>query len=137
MSVAVALAGLRAALAERPSSAYLLTVSDDGRPHAVHVALAWDGDRLAADVGRRTAANAAARPGAVSLVFPVRTPDDHSLIVDGTASLADAVTGEPGRRVVIAPTRAVLHRAAAAPDPSSACGSDCVPLVDPPPRPRR
>jgi Pyridoxamine 5'-phosphate oxidase len=138
VSIPVALAELRAALAERPSSAYLLTVSDDGRPHAVHVALAWDGDRLAADVGRRTAANAAARPDAVSLVFPVRTPDDYSLIVDGTASVAvaDAAAGGGDRRVLVRPTKAVLHRPAAAPDPSSACGSDCVPLLDPSRRPR-
>ena len=135
MSVPVALAELRAALAERPSAAYLLTVSDDGRPHAVHVALAWDGDRLAAEVGRRTAANAAARP-AVSLVFPVRTPDDYSLIVDGTASPAKPSAGDDSRRVLISPTKAILHRAAAAPDPSSACGSDCVPLVEPSPRTR-
>ncbi|MBM4245544.1 MAG: pyridoxamine 5'-phosphate oxidase family protein [Deltaproteobacteria bacterium] len=135
MSVPVALGELRAALAERPSSAYLLSVSDDGRPHAVHVGLAWDGDRLAAEVGRRTAANAATRP-AVSLVFPLRTPDDYSLIVDGTASPADGSGGADSRRILIAPTKAVLHRAAAAPDPSSACGSDCVPLVEPSPRPR-
>lgn len=131
MSIAVALGDLRAALAGRPSSAYLLTVSDDGRPHAVHVALAWDGDRLAAEVGRRTAANAAARPDAVSLVFPVRSADDYSLIVDGTASLADAAGGGDARRVLVVPTRAVLHRPAAAPDPASSCGSDCVPLLDP------
>ena len=131
MSIPVTLGDLRAALAERPSSAYLLTVSDDGRPHAVHVALAWDGDRLAAKVGRRTAANAAGRPDAVSLVFPVRGPDDYSLIVDGTASVAEASADDGERRVLVAPTKAVLHRPAAAPDPSSACGSDCVPLLDP------
>lgn len=128
MSIPVTLGDLRAALAERPSSAYLLTVSDDGRPPAVHVALAWDGDRLAAKVGRRTAANAAGRPDAVSLVFPVRGPDDYSLIVDGTAA---AATDGGERRVLVAPTKAVLHRPAAAPDPSSACGSDCAPLLDP------
>lgn len=131
MSIPVALDDLRTALAERPSSAYLLTVSDDGRPHAVHVGLAWDGDRLAADVGRRTAANAAARPSAVSLVFPVRTDDDYSLIVDGTASVAESAADGGDRRVLVAPTKAVLHRPAAAPDPASACGSDCVPLLDP------
>ena len=132
MSIPVAVDDLRTALAERPSSAYLLTVSDDGRPHAVHVALSWDGDRLAADVGRRTAANAAARPNAVSLVFPVRNADDYSLIVDGTASVATGDAADGGeRRVRIAPTKAVLHRPAAAPDPASACGSDCVPLLDP------
>lgn len=136
MSIPVALDDLRTALAERPSSAYLLTVSDDGRPHAVHVGLAWDGDRLAADVGRRTAANAAARPNAVSLVFPVRTDGDYSLIVDGTASVAEPAADGGDRRVLVRPTKAVLHRPAAAPDPSSACGSDCVPLLDPSRRPR-
>jgi hypothetical protein len=58
MSIAVALGGLRAALDERPAAAYLLTVSDDGRPHAVPVRTAWDGDRLVADVGTTTARNA-------------------------------------------------------------------------------
>ena len=128
MSIPVPLAGLRAALAERAATAYLLTVGDDGRPHAVHVAVAWDGDALAADVGKRTAANAAARPAAVSLVYPVRTADDHSLIVDGSATVA---TGGERRRVLVTPSRAVLHRAAAAPDPASACGDDCVPLLAP------
>jgi hypothetical protein len=125
MSIAVPLDRLRAALDERAAVAYLLTVTDDGRPHAVHVAVAWEGDTLAAEVGKRTAANAAARPAAVSLIYPVRTPDDYSLIVDGHASVA----GEDGRRLQITPTKAVLHRPAAAPDPASACDADCVPLL--------
>ncbi len=41
---------------------------------------------LIVDVGRRSAANKAARP-AVSLLYPVRTDDDYSLIVDGTAAV--------------------------------------------------
>jgi hypothetical protein len=136
MSIPVRLDDLRAALTERGPGAYLLTVADDGRPHAVHVAVRWEGDVLVARVGRRSFANAAERPTAVSLVFPVRTADDHSLIVDGTAvppappAAAEGAGGE--REVRIAPTKAVLHRAAAAPDPASACGADCVPLVVPP-----
>lgn len=126
MSIAVPLEGLKAALAERPESAYLLTVSDDGRPHAVHVAVRWDGDRLVAEVGRRSAANAVARPS-VSLVYPLRTPDDYSLIVDGTA----AVAGNDGRTVLVSPTTAVMHRPAAVPNPDGACGADCVPLLSP------
>jgi hypothetical protein len=147
MSIPVALDELRAAIAERPASAYLLTVTDDGHPHAVHVAIAWHGDRLVAEVGRRTAANAAARPRAVSLVFPVRTPDDYSLIVDGTASLVEAAADDATartaaapageRRVLVAPTKAVLHRPATVPDPASACGADCVPLVGAPSTPPR
>ncbi len=134
MSIPVALDDLRAALTERPASAYLLTVADDGRPHAVHVAIGWDGDRLAATVGARTASNAAARPDAVALIFPVRTPDDYSLIVDAHASMT---TDAAERRVLLAPRKAVLHRPAAAPDPDAACTADCVPLLAPDARTRR
>src|SRR5215831_19088406 len=123
MSVPVPLDRLREATAERGASAYLLTVSDDGSPHAVHVPLRWEGDEIAVDVGRRSAANAAARPS-VSLLFPVLREGDYSLIVDGRAVAAGA--GTTSVRVV--PTRAVLHRPAVAPDPSASCGADCVPL---------
>lgn len=125
MSIPVPIDRLRAAIAERGAVAYLLTVSDDGRPHAVHGPLAWAGDALVAVVGKRTAANAAARPS-VSLLFPVRTDGDYSLIVDGTAAIAP--DGD-GRRLSITPTKAVLHRPAAAPDPAATCEADCVPLL--------
>ncbi|MDX2166708.1 MAG: pyridoxamine 5'-phosphate oxidase family protein [Deltaproteobacteria bacterium] len=126
MTIPVPLDGLRRALAERGTSgAYLLTVSDDARPHAVHVPLVWQGDTLAAEVGRRTAANATARPS-VSLLFPLRTPDDYSLIIDGRASVAD---GAGGSRLLVTPLKAVLHRPAAIPDASASCGADCVPLL--------
>lgn len=125
MSVSVPLADLRAAVAERGHAAYLLTVGDDARPHAVHTPVGWDGDVLTAAVGARSGANAAARP-AVSLLFPVRAADDYSLIVDGTATLVDRADG---RTLAITPTRAVLHRPAAAPDPASACSADCVPIL--------
>jgi hypothetical protein len=125
MSIPVPLDQLRAALAERSGSAYLLTVGDDARPHAVHTPVVWEGDALAADVGKRSAANAGAR-SAVSLLYPVRTPGDYSLIVDGTALVA---ARPDGARVVITPIRAVLHRAAAVPDPGASCAADCVELV--------
>ena len=128
MSIPVPLDGLRAAIAERGGTAYLLTVTEDARPHAVHTPVRWEGDVLAAEVGKRTAANAARRP-AVSLLFPVRAAGDYSLIIDGTA----VVDEQPdGHRVRIAPTKAVLHRPAASPDPASPCGDDCVPLVPAP-----
>jgi hypothetical protein len=130
VSIPVALGGLRAALEERGGTAYLLTVSDDARPHAVHCPLRWAGAVLAADVGKRSAANAAARP-AVSLLCPVRADGDYSLIVDGTAVVEPH---EGGQRLLITPTKAVLHRPAAAPDPASACGADCVPLLPTPTR---
>jgi len=125
MSIPVPLDTLRNAIAERGGGAYLLTVSDDARPHAVHVPVHWHGDVLVADVGKRSAANAAARP-AVSLLYAVRADGDYSLIVDGTAVVD---THADGPRLLITPTAAVVHRPAAAPDPASACSADCVPLL--------
>jgi len=124
VSIPVPVERLRIAVEERGPSAYLLTVSDDGSPHAVHAPLRWDGDLLVAEVGKRSAANATARPR-VSLLFPVRRDGDYSLIVDGTATVT---TSESGPRMRITPTRAVLHRPAAAVDPTSSCGADCVPV---------
>jgi hypothetical protein len=127
MSIPVAMAELRAAVDARGSRAYVLTVSDDGAPRVVHAPLRWDGDALVVEVGARTAANARARP-AVSLLFPVRSDGDYSLIVDGTATVGS-------RELRVMPTRAVLHRPAAAPDPSASCGADCVPLLPPSSKP--
>jgi hypothetical protein len=123
----VPLERLRAALDERGDVAFLLTVSDDARPHAVQCPVRWEGDTLAVDVGTRSAANAAARPG-VSLLYPARAAGDYSLIVDGTAAV---VPRDERRGLLITPTKAVLHRPAAAPDPGSACGADCVPILRP------
>ncbi len=125
MSIPVPLDRLRAALEEWSGNAYVLTVTDDGRPHAVHSAIRWEGDALAADVGRRSAANAKARPW-VSLLYPVRSDGDYSLIIDGSAAV---ISHAAGHRLLISPTKAVFHRPAPAPDPSSACGTDCVVLV--------
>jgi hypothetical protein len=129
MSTAVPLERLRAAIAERGGRAYVLTVSDDGSPHAVHAPVRWEGDVLSADVGRRSAANAGARPAA-SLLYPVRAEDDYSLIVDGTATVA---SDDGGDRLLVTPTRAVLHRpaASAAAATTSSCEADCVPLLPP------
>ena len=121
MSIPVALDDLWGALAERDARAYLLTVSDAGGPHAVHVAVTREDDRLVVDVGRRSAANAVAR-SSVSLLYPIRSVGDYSLIVDGAAVV-------DGRRLWITPTKAVLHRPASAPAPAAACGADCVPLA--------
>jgi hypothetical protein len=125
MSIPVRLEQLHTAVEERGGNAYVLTVTDDARPHAVHAPLRWMGDVLAADVGKRSAANAAARP-AVSILFPVRTDGDYSLIVDGTAVVESRADGY---QLLITPTKAVLHRPAPAPDPAGPCGADCVPLL--------
>lgn len=115
---------LEAALRDRGSAAYVLTVSDQGTPHVVQAAILVDGGSLLAHVGERTTRHARSRPH-VSLLYPARGADDYSLIVDAVAT----VVGNPGdHRLALSPTRAILHRPGPPPDPTSTCGSDCVPL---------
>lgn len=121
MSIPVPVEGLASAMEGR-AYAYLLTVSDDGRPHAVAVVTEIAGGVLSAAVGRRTATNASARPGAVSLVWPPAEVGGYSLIVDGTASV-------DGEIVRVQPSKGVLHRPApadAGPAAPGSCGNDCV-----------
>lgn len=104
MSHVVPLNSLAEELSDR-SFAYLLTVADDGRPHAVAVVPQLDGTDLHIDgTGRRTRANVTERP-AVSLVWPPSDATGHSLIVDGAAVV-------DGERVIVLPDHAVLHRPA-------------------------
>ena len=125
MSIPVDLDALADEMAPR-AFCYLLTVSDDARPHAVAVQPALTDGVVSVEAGRRTCANAGARPN-VSLVFPPTNTDGYSLIVDGDATV-------DGSTVRITPTRGVLHRPAHAPTGSSdgpvegSCGSDCVEL---------
>jgi hypothetical protein len=126
MSIPVALERLRAEAARFALSPYLLTVTGEGRPHAVATPAKWREGVWVARVGRRTAGNVAERPD-VSLLWPPSEPGGYSLIVDGRAVLEgdgdDAVA-------VITPLRGVLHRPAAAPLPEgSSCSADCVPLL--------
>jgi hypothetical protein len=116
-------------IAERGAGAYVLTVTGDGRPHAVYLDVACEGGRLvAAGVGATTAANAAARPN-VSLLFPVSAAADYTLFVDGPATVE---TRGDERCVVVTPTRAVYHRPGPPRDPASSCTSDCMPILQAP-----
>lgn len=127
MSIPVALEELRSTSGGY-RFAYLMTTGDDGRPHAVAVSPSHDGaDLVVTGVGRRTASNAEARP-VVSLVWPPDEIDGYSLIVDGQASVVRG--DDEDARVVVHPIKAVLHRPAPSPDPTSSCRSDCrsVPL---------
>ena len=115
---------LRALVTERGPGVYLVTVSEQGGPHTVYTTARWENGDFLAEAGATTAANAAARP-IVSLLFPVRTEGDYSLIVDG---LATVEAGDSVARLRVKPTKAVLHRQGPSSDPTSSCGADCVPL---------
>ena len=124
MSIPVALERLENETRRFALAPYLLTVSEDARPHAVAVAVSWEGAALAMDVGKRTARNAAAHPQ-VSLLWPPNESGGYSLIVDGTA-----VTASDGTRIAVTPISAVLHRPAATADAAKpGCSADCVPIL--------
>jgi len=124
MSIPVALERIRSETLRFTRAPYLITVSDEGGPHAVAIAVTFESDRFTLEVGRRSAHNARVRPQ-VSLLWVPNEPGGYSLIVDGTA----ASVGEDGR-MSVSPERAVLHRPAAAPDSSKpGCSADCVPIL--------
>jgi hypothetical protein len=118
---------LESVVRERGGHAYVVTVSEQGGPHAVYVPVRWERGALVAEVGATTAANATARPR-MSVLYAVRADGDYSLIVDGTAVVEP---GEGTPRVRLTPTKVVLHRPGPSPDPASSCGADCVPLALP------
>ena len=122
--VPVAFDQLRTEILRFTFAPYLLTVGDDARPHAVAVSATWEGPRLALEVGKRSAHNSSVRPQ-VSLLWPPNEPGGHSLIVDGSAAATSR-----GGYITVTPTRAVLHRPAAAGDPTKpGCSADCVPIL--------
>lgn len=131
MNLDVAFDRLQAVVSKRGASAYVLTVSGDGRPHAVYLPVAWESGRLVTQVGNTTAANTQARP-AISLLFPVRSAGDYSLFVDGRA-IVESRDGV--NRLILTPTRAVFHRHGAPTDPASSCAADCIPVLETAQRP--
>ncbi|MEZ5444461.1 MAG: hypothetical protein R3F45_01580 [Gammaproteobacteria bacterium] len=105
---------------------YLLTQGEDGRPHAVAVSIEWQGDRILASCGARSAANVAARP-LLSLLWPPHEPGGYSLFIDGEGR----VTGTGAdTRIVVTPTRGVLQRPGRPVSSTGrGCSSDCIPLL--------
>jgi Pyridoxamine 5'-phosphate oxidase len=127
VSVKVGLDEVRDQVSACRSHAYLLTVTDDGRPHAVSLQISWDGDVLVGGAGRRSVANVERSPE-VSLLWPRAGRDGYALIVDGTAEVRPAGDGSGdggGATVAVNPTGAVLHKT---PD-AEGDGPGCVPVL--------
>ncbi len=106
VSIPVAVDALAGPIEERGSTAYLVTVRTDDRPHVVAVTVAWRGEALVVGAGRTTTANVKRHPD-VTLVWAARPGSAYSLIVDGTArplAAADDLS------LFIEPRKAVLHR---------------------------
>jgi len=123
VSVPIGLDRLRQELGSYRMAPYLVTVNDDGRPHAVAIAVGWDGGALVTRAGSRSLANLVRRPQ-VTLLWPPSEPDGYSLIVDGMASTISPADD----RVTVEPVSAVLHRLAP-PVPGQPVRSDCVSVL--------
>jgi hypothetical protein len=105
VSVRVDLDSLPAAIARSGASAFIVTVSSDGRPHVASVLVTVKGQQLAMRVGRTTRLNATERP-AVTLVWATGREDGYCLIVDGEAQEG------PMDNFCVRPASAVMHRLA-------------------------
>ena len=106
MSIAVAIADLAEEMARFGESAFVLTTSDDGRPHISHVAVTHEDGVLHCTVGGRSAGNARSR-AQIAVLWPPHSTDGFSLIVDADATV-------DGSELRLTPTKAVLHRPAPA-----------------------
>jgi hypothetical protein len=117
---------LAAALDDFPF-AYLITVDEDYRVHTVTVEPTLREAIIDVGlIGGRTQKNLAHRPD-VTLLWPPLEAGGYSLIVDGRAQTSDAT--EETARLGVVPTRALLHREAAAPAgtvSAKGCLHDCV-----------
>ena len=103
---------------ERYDFAYVVTVSDSGRPHLVAVRPTVSGAELTVSVGRTSFANATIRPE-ITLVFPPVDEGGFSLVVDATATSRDGSapasgsdSGATSGVMRLTATWAVLHRPA-------------------------
>ena len=117
----VNLVRLREALSEF-DYAFLVSADADRRPHAVMVNPIFDGAVFdVGAVGDRTAQNITDGT-TVTLLWPPRVPSGYALMVDGRATLDADSTAR------VEPTKALLHRRAAAGSAAaeSGCLHDCV-----------
>jgi hypothetical protein len=120
----VQLDGLREQTTKFGESAYVITVTDDGKPHVVSVVVDWDGDRLTFGAGRTTLSCAAQRPAVALLWAPVEA-GGYSLIVDGWATREDPSVDI----LTLQPSKAILHRSAERSTEAGGQVSDCVAVL--------
>jgi hypothetical protein len=117
---------LRREIDHAETDPYLLTVTADNRPHCNCAEVIWDESGLIASAPSGWSGSEAQGRRQVTLLWPPAQRSGYSLIVDGTATSA-LIEGRP--MLVVAPTRAVLHRQGEGSHPTgSSCGSDCIPI---------
>ena len=119
---------LREAARTFTSTPYLVTVTAELRPHCSVVHPDWDQVSGRPVVAAPSSWAECERMGhtAVTLLWPPTEIDGYSLIVDGTATTTAQGSEQ---RLVITPSRAVLHRPERVERPGSPCGADCVQII--------
>ena len=109
MSVKVELPQLLEAAAGFGTTPMLLTADEDGRPRAAAASVVWDGEVATVRAGRRSVANASARP-LVSLLWPAPPGERFALLVDGVAeSTQPDADPRGGGLVTVRATNGILH----------------------------
>ena len=109
MSEKVELSRLLSIAQDLGTTPMLLSVDGDGRPRAAAVAVTWTDDTARVRAGRRTVANAAARP-LVSLLWPAPPGQRFALLVDGTVTAVEADADErSGGYVSVQAGSGILH----------------------------
>lgn len=121
MSILVDLSELDGAVAKHPT-AYLL-VDGGERPHVGEVEVEVVDGTLRVPRPGRTARQVVPAQPLVTLLLPPFEREGYSLVIDGSAELAED-------HLVITPSHAVLHRRPRPGSPPSAtgCEGDCQPL---------
>jgi hypothetical protein len=114
VSTEVALDALWEQVAIFGDRAFLVTVGDNGRPHAVSVTVRVNDGRIALGAGSTSKANARQRSAVMLLWEPVDN-GPYSLLVDGDGEVGD------GEELRVTPTSAVLHRVVGADESLDSC----------------
>ncbi|HEX2809188.1 MAG TPA: pyridoxamine 5'-phosphate oxidase family protein [Kineosporiaceae bacterium] len=87
----------------------LLTTDENGRPRASAVSVSWDGVTARVRAGRKSVANAAARP-LVSLLWPAPPGERFALLVDGSVTGTEpAADPKAGGFVTVEAGSGILH----------------------------
>jgi hypothetical protein len=122
MSIPVPVRELSDAVERYGDRAFLLTTSDDERPHVTHVQVSLEGSSVSCPLGRTSARNGRARPKVSLLWHPVE-PGGYSLIADGDITVVEGDSEELG---TVAISGAVLHRPAPGAAGTDTCEADCI-----------